>query len=73
MKVKIIYLFEAFRGVEELPDDCVLEVILENFFRIFKRFRLALGGPVHSLVAGLVVVGLGAENQRLDRDQDLKQ
>jgi len=59
-------LFESLRGVLKLSDDGVSQVVLEDLFRVLKRLRVALRRAVHPLVAGLIVVGLGAQDQRLD-------
>ena len=71
-EVSLHNLFESFWRVLELTNDSVLQIVAEHFLRVLERLGLALGRAVHPLVAGLVVVWLRAQNQRLDGDQDLE-
>ena len=58
--------------VAQLSEHRVLEVVLEHVLRILVRLCVSRGGAVHALESGLVVVGLGAQDQRLNGDQDLE-
>ena len=65
-EVSLNDLLETFGRIQQLADDCVLQVILEHFLRVLEGLRLALGRPVHPLVSRFVVVGFRAQDQRLD-------
>ncbi len=70
-EVSLDNLFKSFWRVLKLPDDGVLEVVAEHLFRVLEGLSLTLRRAVHPFIAGLVVIGLRAQDQRLDGDQDL--
>ena len=59
--------------VAQLSEHRMLEVVLEHVLRILVRLCVSRGRAVHALESRLVVVGLGAQDQRLNGDQDLEQ
>ena len=63
---------EALRRVAEIAEHGVLEVVLEHVLRILVRLCVPRRRAVHALKAGLVVVRLGAQDQRLNGNQDLQ-
>ena len=65
-------LLETLRRVRELAEDGDLEVVSEDVFRVLQGLGIALRGPVNALEAGLVVVGLGTKDKRLDGYQHLQ-
>ena len=71
-EVSLHNLFKSFWRVLELTNDSVLQVVAEHLLGVLERLGLTLGRAVHPLGAGLVVVWLRAQNQRLDGDQDLQ-
>ena len=63
---------EALRRVAEIAEHGVLEVVLEHVLRILVRLCVPRRRAVHALKAGLIVVRLGAQDQRLNGNQNLQ-
>ena len=66
------YVLKALGGGPDLVDDGPDEVRSEDGLVRRQRWGLVQGVAVELVVGGLVVVGLGAEDEPLDGDEHLK-
>ena len=66
------YVLKALGGGPDLVDDGPVEVRSEDGLVRSQRWGLVQGVAVELVVGGLVVVGLGAEDEPLEGDEHLK-